>query len=199
MDAQAVVGVVAALLALAGAVPYVLDTLAGRTRPNRATWLVYAVIGCCVVASSWSAGGTWSLLTPVAYIIGPIAILIASIRHGEGGWSRLDRACLAGAALGTAAWLLSGDPRVGVWLHTAVDALGTVPTMVKAWRDPAHENRRAWTIYAISAVLNLGAIGAWTAGAAVFPVWLALGCSSVAGILWWRHGRAGAGPSRRMG
>lgn len=199
MQAHQVIAMVAAALALFGAVPYVLDTLAGRTRPNRATWLVYAVIGCCVVASSWAAGGRWSLLVPVAYIIGPIAILLASLRHGEGGWSWLDRSCLAGAAVGLLAWLGTGDPRVGVWLHTGVDALGTVPTLLKSWRDPVHENRRAWTIYAVSALLNLFAIQAWTVGEAVFAVWLAIGCSGVAGILWWRHGTAGAGPSRRMG
>ncbi len=199
MQAHEVIGVVAGVIALLGAVPYVLDTLAGRTRPNRATWLVYVVIGSCVVASSYAAGGRWSLLVPVAYVIGPIAILIASIRHGEGGWTRFDRFCLGGAAVGMLAWLGSGDPRVGVWLHTAVDALGTAPTLLKSWRDPQHENRRAWTIYAVAALLNLGAIQQWTAGEAVFAVWLALGCSGVAGILWWRHGTAGAGPSRRMG
>ena len=186
MLAHEVVGIVAGVIALGGAVPYVIDTLRGRTRPNRATWLVYAVIGCCVVASSWAAGGRWTLLVPVAYIIGPVAILIASIRHGEGGWSPLDRCCLAGAAAGTAAWLLSGDPRVGVWLHTAVDALGTAPTLVKSWRDPQHENRPAWTLFAIASLLNLGAIEPWNVGQAVFAAWLALGSSAVAGFLWWR-------------
>ncbi len=199
MQTHEVIGVVAGVLALSGSVPYVIDTLRGRTRPNRATWLVYVVIGSCVVASSWAAGGRWSLLVPVAYIIGPAAILLASIRHGEGGWSRFDRWCLAGAAVGMLAWLGSGDPRVGVWLHTSVDALGTLPTLRKSWRDPAHENRSAWTIYAVASLLNLFAINVWTVGEAVFPMWLALGCTSVAGILWWRHGTASAGPSRRMG
>lgn len=189
MQAHEVIAMVAAGLALAGAVPYVIDTLRGRTRPNRATWLVYAVVGSCVVASSWAAGGRWTLLVPVAYIIGPVAILLASIRHGEGGWSPLDRTCLAGAAVGMLAWFATGDARVGVWLHTAVDALGSVPTMIKSWRDPEHEHRGAWTVYAVAAVLNLFAIRQATVGEALFPLWLAIGCSGIAAILWLRRGR----------
>ncbi len=118
MQTHEVVAVVAAVLALLGAVPYVIDTLRGRTRPNRATWTVYAVVGTLAVISSYAAGGRWSLLVGVAYAIGPVAILLASIRHGEGGWSPLDRSCLGLAALGLAGWAVSGDPRVGVVLHT---------------------------------------------------------------------------------
>jgi hypothetical protein len=186
MQTHEIIAVAAALLALSGAVPYVLDTLRGRTRPNRATWMVYAVVGSLAVISSYAAGGRWSLLTAAAYAIGPLAILLASIRHGEGGWSRLDRACLGIAAGGVAGWAITGDPRVGVVLHTIADAAGTVPTWIKSWRDPAHENRRAWTIYAVAATLNLGAITAWTIGEALFSVWLALCCVSVALILWIR-------------
>lgn len=189
MQTHEVVGIIAGVIGAVGAIPYVADTLRGRTRPNRATWTVYAVVGSCAVVSSFAAGGTWSLLVGVAYALGPMAILLASIRHGEGGWNPLDRWCLLGAAAGLAAWWFTGDPRVGVWLHTGVDALGTLPTWVKAWRDPAHENRRAWTIYAVGSTLNLFAIAQWTVGEAVYAVWLVVCCVSVAGILWWRGGK----------
>jgi hypothetical protein len=186
MEWREVVAVVAALIALGGAVPYVIDTLRGRTRPNRATWTVYAVVGSLAVASSYAAGGRWSLLVGVAYAIGPVAILLASIRHGEGGWQPLDRACLGLAALGLAGWAVSGDPRVGVVLHTLADAAGTVPTWRKAWRDPAHENRAAWTAYAVAALLNILAIASWSIGEAFYNGWLVLCCGSMAAILWLR-------------
>ncbi len=186
MQAHEVIAVVAAVLALVGAVPYVIDTLRGKTRPNRATWMVYAVVGSLAVASSYAAGGRWSLLLGVAYAIGPVAILLASIRHGEGGWRPLDRGCLGLAALGLIGWAVSGDPRIGVILHTLADAAGTVPTWIKSWRDPAHENRRAWTVYAVASTLNLLAITSWTVGEAFYNVWLMLCCCSVAAILWLR-------------
>jgi len=190
MQTHEVVAMVAAAIALFGAVPYVIDTLRGRTRPNRATWTVYAVVGSLAVISSYAAGGRWSLLVGVAYAIGPIGILLASIRHGEGGWSPLDRSCLGLAALGLIGWAVSGDPRVGVVLQTVADAAGTVPTWVKAWRDPAHENRRAWTLYAIAALLNLFAITNWSIGEAFYNGWLVLCCTSIAAILWLRRARS---------
>jgi len=189
MEWREVVAVVAALIALGGAVPYVIATLRGETRPNRATWTVYAVVGTLAVISSYAAGGRWSLLVGVAYAIGPVAILLASIRHGEGGWQPLDRACLGLAALGLAGWAVSGDARVGVVLHTLADAAGTVPTWRKAWRDPAHENRPAWTIYALASLLNLFAISEWSVGEAFYNGWLVLCCASMALILWLRPGR----------
>jgi hypothetical protein len=181
------VAVMAAVIAVGGAVPYVLDTLRGRTRPNRATWMVYAIVGSLAVVSSYAAGGRWSLLLGVAYAIGPCAILLASIRHGEGGWSPLDRGCLGLAACGLVGWAVSGDARTGVVLETLADAAGTVPTWVKAWRDPAHENRPAWTIYAFASALNLFAIASWSIGEVCYNGWLVLCCGSIAAILWLRR------------
>ena len=187
MQAHEVIAVVAAGIALYGAVPYVIDTLRGKTRPNRATWTVYAVVGSLAVISSYAAGGRWSLLLGVAYAIGPVAILLASIRHGEGGWRPLDRACLGVAAAGLAGWAITGDPRVGVVMQTLADAAGTVPTWIKAWRDPAHENRTAWTMYAVAALLNVFAIASWSIGEAFYNLWLVGCCGSVAAILWLRR------------
>jgi hypothetical protein len=183
-------GILAALIALLGGALYVRAVLAHGARPNRATWLVYGVAGACVLASSFAAGGSWSLLVGAAYVIGPIAILAVSLRRGVGGWSPLDRTCLALAALGLGLWWFSGDPRVAVWLHTGVDAIGTVPSYAKAWRDPRGEPTAPWCCYAASSLVNLAAIEHWSVGESVYPLWLVPCTLIMLGILWWRGRRA---------
>ena len=117
------------------------------------------------------------------FIAGPVVILVLAIRHGVGGWSHLDRACLAIAGLGIAGWLILDEPRIGVLLHTLADIAGTAPTVRKAWREPASEPLTPWLWFLTASSLNLFLIEHLSIGEALYPIWLCLSCVLVVGAL----------------
>jgi hypothetical protein len=164
--------IVVTVVALVGNVPYIVAMLRGRIRPNRSTWLIYTVVGICGCASSFAAGAREALLVPLTYIIGPAVISLLAIRRGVGGWSVLDRGCLALAALSIALWAITGDPVLAVLLTSIADIAGSTPTIVKSWRDPRSEDLLSWCMFAGANLLNLLLIEHWSVGAALYPTTL---------------------------
>ena len=162
--------IVAAAIALIAYVPYVRDTMAGRTRPNRASWWIYTIVGTLGTWSSYKAGTPWMILmAPAIYAVASLVVALMAIRRGEGGWTVLDRCCLGTAALSIVVWHWTGDPVLAVLMNSAADIAGSVPTMRKAWLEPRRENRVAWLLYLIANSLTLIAIPEWTLAQAVYP------------------------------
>src|SRR5258707_594803 len=111
-DLRPLIGQVAGALALAGFVPYVVSILRRQTVPSRTTWWIWTVVGAMLCASYYAAGARESIWVPVGYALGPLVTALLALRYGEGGWSRFDRACLAGSALSLVLWGVSGSPLV---------------------------------------------------------------------------------------
>lgn len=96
----AVVGILSGLIALIDAIPYIRDIRRGRTRPQRATWLIWSVLGVAAFAAQAAGGANWSLV-----MIGTQAVLmtttfILAIPNGVGGLRPIDLSMLALAGAG---------------------------------------------------------------------------------------------------
>lgn len=176
---HAFAGKVAGVLSLLAFLPYIVMTARGRTRPNRATWIIWMVVGLMAGSSYWASGARETMWVPVSYIIGPSAVLLFALKYGEGGWTKLDRACLAMALMSGVLWWLTGNPLVALCLNIFVDFLGAVPTAVKAWRKPESEDRTAWMFWFLGSVANMFAVTKWTFSIAVYPVYMVSGISLI--------------------
>lgn len=171
MDSS-LLGLLAGIIGFLAFVPYILDTLNHKTKPNKATWLIWAVLGIVIAASYFSAGARETAWTPAAYALGILVVAALSFRYGEEGWTVLDKACLAGAGMGLALWWITSEPVFAYFLSTGVDAIGAAPTIVKAYRKPQSESRAAWAMFLIANTLNLAAIGEWTLTISLYPVYV---------------------------
>ncbi|MEK7187023.1 MAG: hypothetical protein AAB690_01790, partial [Patescibacteria group bacterium] len=85
----------------------------------------------------------------VAFSIGSIAILILSIKRGEGGFEPLDIGCIFTALVGVGLWLWSGNPIIAIVALMASAVAGTLPTTKKAWLNPESEDLLTWGLLAV--------------------------------------------------
>lgn len=178
-------GLVAGALALAAFVTYVWSILKGETRPNRATWLILPISGVVLIAGSLSEGSGWTaLIWPISFVAMQIVVFALSIRYGEGGFTRFDLTCLAGAGLGIALWVITDNVAAALVLNLLVDFAGIAPTIRKAALDPASESRASWTLDALAGIAELASISVWTLGAAVFPAYAAGTVILIAALLY---------------
>jgi hypothetical protein len=168
----ALAGQLAGILVLIAYIPYVLGTIRGYTKPNRATWFIWSVVCIIIAASYWKAGAENTLLVPLCNAFGTTLIALLSLKYGEGGWTRLDRTCLLASGISIVLWWLTGNPVVALTINILIDAIGAIPTMVKTYRDPKHENSVAWSIWLAAYFLNLFAIESWTYAIAAYPIYL---------------------------
>ncbi len=142
---------VGAAFNLAGLSSYVADTLRGRNRPNRVSWFLWALAPLIAFAAEVGQGvGLQSLMTFMVGF-GPAVVLGASFvsRHGAARLTRFDLGCGSLSLVALVMWRITGQGDVAIAFSVAADLLAGVPTIRKAYRDPASES---WPAFACSSV-----------------------------------------------
>lgn len=182
----AIVGLVAGILSLAAFIPYILAILRKETKPSRASWWIWTVVGFLLGASYYSSGANHTIWVPVSYIVGPFATAILSLKYGEGGWNRFDRICIFGAGASVVLWWMLSSPLVALVINLFIDFMGALPTIRKSYYEPEGENRTAWTLFFTGNTVNLFAIEAWTFAIAAYPIYMFLGTGAIAALLFLR-------------
>ena len=172
---QGVAGLGAGVLSLAAFVPYTISTIRKpTTRPNRATWWIWSLVGVLIAFGNYSEGVRSGIWLPLSYIIGPTVLAIVSLRHGEGGWTRLDRFCLLGAVASVVFWVLTRDPLGALLINILIDALGALPTIKKSYKNPEAEDPIFWYLAFGATILNLFAVERFSFSHLVYPIYMFL-------------------------
>lgn len=159
--------ILSGILFLVAFLPYIRAIVRGSTRPAKASWIIWGALDTITFAGMFATDALNGQI--VAAVIGVWAVIILALKYGLPGWTRIDKLCLIGAALGIILWRLTHDPRVGLLTSLVVTFLGSIPTFVSAWQDPGRENRMAWLLFTLSGVVAVIAIPAWSIQDAAQP------------------------------
>lgn len=152
------IGIAAGFVLILGFVPYLITTWQGKTKPNRATWWIWTIVGLIIVSSYYSTGATNTIWLPACAAISHLIIAIVALKYGRGGWSRFDRTCLLGAGLSLILWWGFNSPLLALWINIAIDFLGALPTIRKSLQEPETEAPLPWLIFLTASILNLVAV-----------------------------------------
>jgi hypothetical protein len=190
-EIASIAGKLAGIISLSAYAPYILSILRKETKPNRASWIIWAIVSTIIALSYREAGASYAFLAPVGYVIGSTIVFIFSIRHGVGGWTPFDRKCLIGAAISLVLWKIFDSPMSALLINLLINLLGTLPTARKAWYQPETESKVAWSLFSLGSIVNLFAVENWTFSMAVYPVSMIflIGIVTVP-VLWTKRPRA---------
>jgi hypothetical protein len=180
----AAAALLAALLAVIDTVPYVRDILRGTTRPQRATWLIWSVLGVAAFAAQAAAGPNWSLVMIGSEACVMVLIFVLAIPHGEGGLRPIDLTMLCLAGLGLVGWAIADEPVVATLFVVVADAIGLGLMVPKTVRDPESETLSTFVLASVSGVLGAIAVGRLDQALLLYPVYYALGNGVLATIIW---------------
>lgn len=190
-DIASIAGKLAGIISLAAYVPYILSIFRKETKPNRASWIIWAIVSSIIALSYREAGASYAFLAPVGYVIGSTIVFILSIRYGVGGWTPFDRRCLIGAAISLVVWRIFNSPMSALLINLFINLLGTLPTLRKVWYQPETENKVFWSLVLLGTLVNLFAVEKWIFSMAVYPVSMIflIGIVTVP-VLWTKRPRA---------
>ncbi|MEM7242968.1 MAG: hypothetical protein AAF429_12350 [Pseudomonadota bacterium] len=147
------------ILTLVGYAPYIIDTITGRTSPQRASWLIWSVLGAIAVASLIYEEAGASLWFAVAQVGGTILIYILSFVFGSGTHLRKsDYRVLAAAAFGLVLWYFTEQAAYALAITITISLLGGMMTIKKAFLDPESETLSTWAIFLGASVLALASV-----------------------------------------
>ena len=134
-----VFAVLAALLAVAGNLPYLMDIVRGRVRPHPFTWFVWSIVSCIVFFGQVAKGAGIGALSTGASEIFTIIIFLFSLRYGFKRIVRIDIVFFVIALAGLIPWVLTHDPTISVIIAVSIDLIAFAPTLRKTWAYPATE------------------------------------------------------------
>jgi hypothetical protein len=169
-----VLGILAGLVGIADTVPYVRDTVRGRTRPHRGTWLIWGVLALVASLSQRAEGASWSLVLTASQAVLTALVFVLAIRHGEGGVAAVDLSLILVAFAGVVAWLLVREPVVAVACVIAADLIAVAMMTPKAYRDPHSETLAMYSLACLGGALAAGAVGALDAALLLYPIYYCL-------------------------
>lgn len=152
-------GLLAGLVGAAGYVPYVRDILRGRVKPDRASWLIWALQYSGMFLAYIVRGATTSLWLLGLQWISILVIWALSIRYGIGTFSRYERMALACVCLTLLAWAFTKNASVAILMLLAVEATGGVLSAIKAYRHPGSETITMWALMCAAGTLATVALG----------------------------------------
>lgn len=185
-----IVGIVSGVLAIVQFGPYVRDILRGTTKPERASWLIWTLLGMVIFATQLFKGGHASLWMPAMQVVGNTVVFGLSIKFGVGGLNRRDVFALIAAAFGLALWFTTSHAEVALVVAIAVDAIGAALTMLKTWRDPDSETLLTWLLSWASGITAAVAVGKWNYALVAYPIYVAVANTGVIVTIlypsWWR-------------
>lgn len=164
-------GIIAGVIAIGGYIPYIYSILKGQTRPNRATWFIWTIVGGLLAFSYIAEGDQHSIWLPLGYFFGPFITAILSLRYGYAEWTKLDTICLVAAGISIIPWVLSDNATATLLINLLIDSIGSIPTLVKTYKEPETEDFIAWVIFFAANTLQLFAIEMWNL-ASLYPVYL---------------------------
>lgn len=164
-------GMIAGIIAISGYIPYIYSILKGHTQPNRATWFIWTIVGGLLAISYIAEGDQHSIWLPLGYFFGPLITAILSLRYGYAEWTKLDTICIVAAVISIIPWVLSDNANATLVINLLIDMIGSVPTLVKTFREPETEDLLAWVFFFVANTLQLFAIEMWNL-ASLYPIYL---------------------------
>lgn len=161
-------------LNLFGGFSYLVDTLKGKTKPNKVSWLLWGVAPMIAFAAQLKQGvGLVSLMT---FTVGfsPVIIFFASFINKKATWkiTKFDLICGALSVIGLALWGITRVGNLAILFAILADGLAGVPTLVKSYKAPETENYQAYLFAGIAAIITLLIIKEWDFAHLAFPVYI---------------------------
>ncbi len=160
------------ILSVAGNVPYVWESINGKVKPERISWLLFTLLGFTYYFSALQDGG--AVWFTAGELIGPIVIFLTSLKYGVGGKSKFDRIALFVAMFAFALLFVVDGTLLSLVIALFVDATAIALTVRKLISDPASESRNVWGIWLASSIFAVISIEHYSVESLLFPAYVVI-------------------------
>ena len=141
--------IIGAFIASLGGFYYLYETIIGKSKPNRITWLLWGIFPMITFIAQKSQGVqdiSW-----VTFVSGftPLLVFGASYMNKKSYWKsqRQDYYLMIGALLGIILWAITKNANIAILFSLLADFFAAIPTIIKCFKYPQSES---WIAYSIS-------------------------------------------------
>jgi hypothetical protein len=183
--------IVGAIITAVGGLSYLIDTLKGKVKPNRVSYLLWSIAPLIAFFAEIQQGvGLQALMT---FIVGflPFTVFVASFVNTNAAWklTYFDATCGALSLVGLVIWYMTKSGNIAICFSILADFLAALPTIVKAFNYPETESAWPYFTATISAALTLLTIQVWNFATYAFPAYILLVTLIIASLVQFKLGK----------
>src|SRR6266487_908442 len=182
--------IVGTLIGAVGAMVYLVDTVKGKVKPNRVSFLLWSIAPFIAFAAQIKQGvGLESVMTFSTGFL-PITTFAASFVNKNAEWkvTRFDLLCGFLSLVGLALWLITKVGNVAILFSILADGLAAVPAIVKAYHYPDTELAWPWLATSFGVVLTLLTLSKITFANSGFIIYIMLVNTLIFSLIQFRIG-----------
>jgi hypothetical protein len=177
-----VIGIIAAILVFVGYIPYVRDTIKGKTQPHVYSWFLWAALTVAILGIQLTHhAGAGSLVTITAGMM-CLIVFFLSLKNGRRNIVLTDTVVFVLAIVTNIVWLFAKQPLLAMILACAADLLAFAPTVRKSWNQPYTETLKLYQVTSFRFVLAVIALEQYTLINVMWPTMWAV-CNGLFALL----------------
>lgn len=146
-----------------GGFSYLIDTIKGRVKPHKVSWLFWGVAP--LLAFAVQLQQQVGLVAWMTFTVGftPLLIFFASFVNKKADWkiTKFDYICGGLSLVGLGVWIFSGAGILAVIFSIVADGLASLPTIIKSYQAPETESHIPFLLAGIAALITLSTIKKW--------------------------------------
>ena len=152
--------------------PYIVNIVRGRTKPNIVTWFTWSLlvgIGTAALFAAHETRAAWLLLSDT---ISTFAVVLFGLKYGIAKLDVFDGLCQLGAVIGVVLWFVFNSPLIAIASTILIDFIGTVPTLRHSWSRPDEETSITYVLGIMATTFTLLSLRSYEFTAWVYPAYL---------------------------
>ncbi len=167
--------IVGSLLTIVSVVPYLIDIVKGKTKPNLVSWITWTLLTGIATAAELSAG-EWvtAIFTGAAAIETASVVVFGLAKKAYVKYTRFDVVCQIAAIVGIVVWQLFDSPAIGVISAVVIDLIGALPTVRHAWQKPSEETWATYAMCFVGAAFGILALDSYNWVSFPYPLYIVL-------------------------
>jgi hypothetical protein len=156
--------IIGTLIGTAGSVAYLIDTLKGKVKPNRVSFLLWSIAPLIAFFAQIKQGVGLEALMTFSTGFQPLTVFIASFVNKQAEWklTRFDLICGILSLVGLVLWMITRVGNVAIFFSIVADGLAAVPTIMKAYKYPDTEIAWPWIATVFGVILTLLTLSTFT-------------------------------------
>lgn len=169
-------GLIATLIGMVGALPYIYNAYRRKTKPHRVAWIIFLILSIISFASQFSLGARASLIFFAWFVLNNLILVALSLRK-NGGYGDVNFVNILSLILAVASivlWKTTNSPLVALICVLIADGIGALLIVIKSYKHPHTETIFMWYLGIIAGFLNILAVGKLDASQLAAPVQLFL-------------------------
>lgn len=177
--------IVGVVLQVLGSWSYLVDTIKGRVKPNKVSWLLWSIAPLIAFFAMIKQGV--GMQAWVTFVVGfvPLVIFIASFFNKDAMWEigKVDIVCGVLSVLGLVLWLITKVGNIAIFFSIVADGLAAIPTIIKSYNEPDTENATIFIFGIINSLIGILTITQWNFETYGFPIYLLIVNSIIAFLI----------------